>query len=86
MEISIRYRYGRYGGVSAPMLNVLLREDQIDQFFRYSEKRWVTVGLDRIRQDNDPGYASEGRRHSDKITHGKLSTFERIRGALKIFS
>ena len=70
--LSVQYIDGRDGGISADQLGVLLRENKIDKFFRYSERRWVTVGSDPIRRDNQLIYNNSKRRQSDKNSRRKL--------------
>ena len=76
--LSVQYIDGRDGGISADQLGVLLKENKIDKFFRYSERRWITVGSDPIRQDNKLIYNKAKRRHSDKNAHSKLFSFRQI--------
>jgi hypothetical protein len=77
--LSVQYIDGRDGGIRADLLNVLLRANKVDKFFRYSEKRWVTVGSDPIRQDNKINRNNARRRRSDKNLRRKLFYFGRIR-------
>ena len=67
--LSVQYIDGRDGGISADQLGVLLIENKIDKFFRYSERRWVTVGSDPMRQGNKLIYNNAKRRQSDKNSH-----------------
>jgi hypothetical protein len=76
--LSVQYIDGRDGGISADQLSVLLRENKIDKFFRYSERRWITVGSDPIRQDKKLIYNKTKRRQSDKNSQSKLFSFRQI--------
>ncbi|MGO9377789.1 MAG: GSU3473 family protein [Dissulfurispiraceae bacterium] len=73
--ISVQYTDGRDGGVRADLLDVLLRENKIAKFFRYSEKRWVTVGSDPIRQNSSINPDTTKRRQSDVNSRRKLFPF-----------
>jgi len=76
--LSVQYIDGRDGGVRADLLDILLRENKIDKFFRYSEKRWITVGSDPIRQESKINRNTNMRRQSDKNSFRKLFPFGRI--------
>jgi hypothetical protein len=45
----VRYTNGTSDVVGQKMLDDLLAEKAIEQFYRPSESRWVTLGVDSIR-------------------------------------
>ncbi|MGD0231150.1 MAG: GSU3473 family protein [Syntrophorhabdales bacterium] len=47
----VRYVNGGSDVVGQKMLDDLLARNEIAQFYRPSESRWVTLGIDRIRGD-----------------------------------
>jgi hypothetical protein len=49
-HIAIKYRSNTEDIVSPSMLDELITSDQIKQFYRPSEERWVTLGVDKIRK------------------------------------
>jgi hypothetical protein len=48
-DIMVRYTIDTDGIASRQLLDELLASNKIIQFYRESEKRWVTVGIDAIR-------------------------------------
>ncbi len=49
MTIKVQYRNNIHDIVLADTLQLLLDRGKIRRFYRYSEKRWVTVGVDPVR-------------------------------------
>jgi hypothetical protein len=49
-HIAIKYVNNTEDIVSPFMLDELIQSVQIKQFYRPSEERWVTLGVDQIRQ------------------------------------
>jgi len=49
MVIRIQYNNDKYDYVPGRVLNEQITRKNIKQFYRPSEKRWVTIGVDRIR-------------------------------------
>jgi hypothetical protein len=49
MLIRIQYNNDKYDYVPGQILDEMLSLSNIKQFYRHSEQRWVTVGVDRIR-------------------------------------
>jgi hypothetical protein len=47
--VNVRYTKENYGITPRRMLDELIASSKIIQFYRESEKRWVTVGTDPIR-------------------------------------
>jgi len=45
MVIKIKYNNNRYDLVKSEMLDKFLADGKVREFYRYSENRWVTVGL-----------------------------------------
>jgi len=50
MTIRVQYHNGVYDIVSAATLKRLIINGKIKKFYRYSEKRWVTIGVEPIRK------------------------------------
>jgi|WetSurMetagenome_2_1015567.scaffolds.fasta_scaffold442614_2 hypothetical protein len=68
-HLRIRYTNGTIDIVGKTMLDVLLARDEIAQFYRPSESRWVTVGNDPVR-GNGAGYVGPERRVIPEIDAG----------------
>ncbi len=49
-HIAIKYKSDTEDIVSPFMLDELIRSGRIKQFYRPSEEKWVTLGVDRIRK------------------------------------
>jgi tetratricopeptide (TPR) repeat protein len=65
--VQVRYRNNREGLVDDITLNELILSNQIKQFYRFSESRWVDVDCDSIRtKSND--YIGPERRGANKAT------------------
>ena len=62
----VRYLSGVDDIVGQKMLDDLLARDEIAQFYRPSESRWVTLGIDPIRGDGGR-YVGPERRVIPKI-------------------
>ncbi len=50
MTIRVQYQNNVHDIVLADTLQQLLDTGKIRKFYRYSEKRWVTVGVDPVRK------------------------------------
>jgi hypothetical protein len=61
-HIAIKYRSNTEDIVPPFMLDELITSDRIKQFFRPSEKKWITPGVDRIRKAGDAHRNPERRR------------------------
>ena len=48
-HIEVKYQNGTHAFVDDYLLDALIQSRQIQQFYRPSEKRWITVGVDSIR-------------------------------------
>jgi hypothetical protein len=57
----VRYANGTSDVVGQVMLDDLLVENKINQFYRPSESRWITLGIDPVRE-NGGRYAGPERR------------------------
>ncbi len=77
MTIRIQYRDDVYDIVSAITLHRLLEEGKIKKFYRYSEKKWVVVGVDPIRRPINfgapPWSAYEGPERRATQSFGELA-------------
>jgi hypothetical protein len=49
MNIRVQYHNGDYDIIASNTLHCLIINGKIKKFYRYSEKRWITVGVDPIR-------------------------------------
>jgi hypothetical protein len=49
LTIRVQYHNGVYDMVAADSLERLIVNGRIKKFYRYSEKRWITVGTDLTR-------------------------------------
>jgi len=49
MYVRVKYKNNTYDYVSGILLDKLIMADKIKQFYRYSEERWVTIGVDPVR-------------------------------------
>lgn len=65
-HVDVRYQNNNYDIVPDFMLNKLISTLKIKQFYRCSERRWVTVGCDRIRGVGG-SYAGPERRVADSL-------------------
>jgi hypothetical protein len=68
-HLRIRYTNGTIDVVGKTMLDALLARDEVAQFYRPSESRWVTVGNDPVR-GNGAGYLGPERRVIPEIDAG----------------
>jgi hypothetical protein len=68
-QLRIRHANGTIDVVGKTMLDVLLARDEIAQFYRPSESRWVTVRSDPVR-GNGAGYVGPERRAIPEIDAG----------------
>jgi len=62
LYIRVQYTDGSFDYVSDRMLNKLLATRAIKQFYRYSEQRWIIVGVDRLRAMGQPYRIGDRRR------------------------
>jgi hypothetical protein len=58
----VEYQDGENAFVDDYLLENLIKSNQIKQFFRPSEKRWITVGIDPVRSGKGHYYGVERRR------------------------
>ncbi len=58
----IRYANGTSDVVGQKMLDELLARNKVAQFYRPSESRWITLGIDPIRGDGGGFYIGPDRR------------------------
>ena len=49
MIIKVKYKNNRFDFVKGEILDLLIEEGKIKQFYRYSEEKWITVGRDPMR-------------------------------------
>ena len=48
-HLEVKYQDGSHAFVDDHSLESLIKSNRIKQFFRPSEKRWITIGIDSIR-------------------------------------
>ncbi len=61
-HIAIKYRSNTEDIVPPTMLDELITSDQIKQFYRPQEKKWVNINIDSIRRGGSSSYAGVERR------------------------
>lgn len=49
MHIRVVYQNDSYDYVTVPIFEDLLLVNKIKKFYRYSEERWVQLGVDHVR-------------------------------------
>lgn len=49
LYLRVKYTDNSYDYIAGTVLDKLLHEHKIKRFYRYSEEKWVTVGVDPIR-------------------------------------
>ncbi len=66
MTLRIQYHDNTHDIVLADTLQLLLDKGKIRKFYRYSEKRWITIGVDPVRRKTrlQPDYSGPERRGS----------------------
>ncbi len=69
-HIEVKYQNGTHAFIDDYLLGALIRSGEILQFYRPSEKRWVTIGIDPIRKEKRAFSGRERRRsgHSGAMT------------------
>ncbi|MGO9612432.1 MAG: GSU3473 family protein [Dissulfurispiraceae bacterium] len=68
MHIRVMYNNSKYDIVTDFILDMMLSTCEIKKFYRYSEARWVTVGVDPIRTEKKHvNYTGPERRKSAYI-------------------
>jgi len=68
--IRVQYKNGWYDYLPGRVLDLELIHKNIRQFYRPSEKRWVTIGVDRIRGTGGAYDGPERRSHPTSATMG----------------
>ena len=58
---------GSYDYVSQIMFNELLSSNEVRQFYRHSEERWVTLGVDPLRGMGGTYEGPERREHRSTL-------------------
>jgi len=49
LYLRVKYVDNSYDYIVGTVLGKLIRENKIKRFYRYSEEKWVTVGVDPVR-------------------------------------
>jgi len=47
--LRVKYTDNSYDYIAGTVLGKLIRDNKIKRFYRYSEEKWVTIGVDSIR-------------------------------------
>ena len=61
-HIEVEYQDGSHAFVDDHSLENLIKSNRIKQFFRPSEKRWITIGIDAVRSSKGNYCGTERRR------------------------
>ncbi len=61
-HVEVKYQNDTHAFVDDYLLEELIRSKQIKQFFRPSEKRWITIGIDPVRMGTSFYWGKERRR------------------------
>jgi hypothetical protein len=61
-HVEVKYQNDTHAFVDDYLLEDLIRSNQIKQFFRPSEKRWITIGTDPVRSGKSFYRGKERRR------------------------
>jgi hypothetical protein len=61
-HVEVRYQNDTHAFIDDYLLEDLIRSKQIKQFFRPSEKRWITIGIDPVRMGKSFYLGKERRR------------------------
>ncbi len=64
--IRVVYKTNRFDYVSGEVLDVLIPDDEITHFYRASERRWINIRLDPIRESQGWYQGPERRRTKQK--------------------
>ncbi|TFG91518.1 MAG: hypothetical protein E4H15_05675 [Syntrophobacterales bacterium] len=49
LYLRVKYVDNSYDYIAGTVLGKLIRDNKVKRFYRYSEEKWVTVGVDPIR-------------------------------------
>ena len=66
--IHVQYIDGRFDYVSDMTLSRYLSRNRIRRFFRPSQAKWVTVGVDPIRESGESDYVYTGQERRRPIS------------------
>jgi hypothetical protein len=61
-HVEVKYQNDTHAFVDDYLLEDLIRSKQIKQFFRPSERRWITIGIDPVRIGKSLYWGKERRR------------------------
>lgn len=62
MILHIQYKNDKYDYVDSRMLDNLIKENEIKQFYRPGEKKWVDIDAGPVRVSSGSAYAGMERR------------------------
>ena len=60
MTIRVMYHNGIYDMISAFTLDQFIRTEKIKMFYRYSDEKWINVGVDPVRMNAAIGLGYDG--------------------------
>jgi hypothetical protein len=60
MTIRVMYHDGTCNMISAFTLEQFIRNEKIKMFYRYSEEKWINIGVDPIRMNVTEGQRCDG--------------------------
>ena len=61
-HVEVKYQNNMHAFVDDYLLEELIRSKRIKQFFRPSERRWITIGIDPVRIGKSFHWGKERRR------------------------
>jgi hypothetical protein len=61
-HIEVQYRDGTHALVDDYLLDSLIHTGRVTHFYRPSQRRWITVGVDPVRKEEGPRPGKERRR------------------------
>jgi hypothetical protein len=72
-HIQVRYKNNAHDIVPAFMLDKLIAAEKIKQFYRPSERRWITLGLDPVRTSARTHDGLERRRPAGEMLYARAN-------------
>ena len=76
--IRVVYHDNRHDMISVFILQLGIECRKIKMFYRDSEKRWITVGVDPVRKAQEVNYRGPERRTMDMPAHTETAWFPAI--------
>jgi hypothetical protein len=63
MVLRVKFENDKYDYVSSEVIGDLIRQERIAMFYRPSEKRWIDIRVDAVRQERGIFYIGPERRN-----------------------